>query len=114
MLHGKKPLAVASASELATIDLILGKLSLRDRFDAIASTEEVSRGKPAPDVFLLAAKRLGVAPEHCIVIEDAISGMTGAKAAGMRVIALWNHEPRELPADLVAKDLRDVPSEWFE
>jgi beta-phosphoglucomutase-like phosphatase (HAD superfamily) len=112
-LHGKKPLAVASASRPQVIDLVLNAVQVRHYFDALTSSREVERGKPAPDVFLLAAKRLGVPPESCTVVEDGISGMLGAKAAGMRCIALAHDGRTDYPADLVVRDLRDVPDEWF-
>ena len=99
-------LAVASASRLEFLELSLQKLGIRDRFYAIASSREVPRGKPAPDVFLLAASRLGIEPKHCVVIEDGISGMIGAREAGMQVIALVEDMTREYPADLI------VPSFW--
>ncbi|HEY4488307.1 MAG TPA: HAD family phosphatase [Candidatus Paceibacterota bacterium] len=113
MLHPRMPLAIGSGSRLATIERVLGKLELRDRFRVITSAEEVERGKPAPDIFLLAAKRLGVEASRCTVIEDGISGMLAAKAAGMRCIALSNGYHTEYPADLVVSNLREVPLEYF-
>ena len=66
-------------------------------------------GKPEPDVFLLAAERLGVAPQHCVVVEDGVSGMIGAKKAGMRCVALARHEGEgDYPADFVVSDLRQI------
>lgn len=84
----KLKMAVASSSALATIELVLDTLQIRHLFDRLASGEEVERSKPAPDVFLLAAKRLGVAPESCLVIEDSINGIMAAKAAGMKCLAV--------------------------
>lgn len=107
------PLAIASASRLVTIELVLEMLDLRDRFKVLASTKEVSAGKPAPDVFLLAAKRLDVPPANCLVIGDGVSDMMGARAAGMRRIAVWKHAPREIAANYVVKDLREIPEEFF-
>jgi HAD superfamily hydrolase (TIGR01509 family) len=112
-LHPRVPLAVGSGLHLASIGLVLGKLDLVERFRAIASAQEVPRGKPAPDVFLLAAKRLGVEPSACVVIEDAVSGMIAARAAGMRCVALVDDIRREWPADIVVEHLRDVPFDWF-
>jgi beta-phosphoglucomutase-like phosphatase (HAD superfamily) len=103
------PLAIASATRPEVIELILNKLKIRDRFKTVASSREVKNGKPAPDVFLLAAKRLGVRPSTCVVIEDGISGMIGAKAAGMRCVGLVQDFTREYPADFVTDDLRKVP-----
>ncbi len=84
----KLKMAVASSSALATIELVLDTLQIRHQFDQLASGEEVEHSKPAPDVFLLAAKRLGVAPETCLVIEDSINGILAAKAAGMKCLAV--------------------------
>jgi beta-phosphoglucomutase-like phosphatase (HAD superfamily) len=69
---------------------------VRDAFGATVSSEEVARGKPAPDVYLEAARRLGVAPERCVAIEDSANGLRAAAAAGMPVIAVPNeHYPPE-------------------
>ncbi len=78
--------ALASGSSLEVIRRILDRFGWR--FDAVCSSDEVLRGKPAPDVFLLAARRLGVAPQDCIAIEDSSNGIRAAKAAGMKVIAV--------------------------
>lgn len=105
-------LGVASASPLDFVELVLGTLDMRKYFQAVTSTREVAYGKPAPDVFLLAAKRLGVAPEECVVIEDAISGMLGARSAGMKCIGLVEdvtHE--EYPADWLVRSLHEVTTD---
>lgn len=108
------PIAVASASRLAFIKLILSELNLIEKFNVISSAEEVKRGKPEPDLFLLAAERLGILPKDCLVIEDGISGMIAAKKAGMKCIGLVRHEEsKNYPADFLVKDLRDVPTELF-
>lgn len=112
-LYGRTPLAVASASRPSSIDLVLSRVGVKDRFSVLTSAREVKRGKPAPDVFLLAAERLGVDPRSCTVVEDGISGMVGARAAGMRCIALASDNRTDYPADIVVKDLRHVPHEWF-
>ena len=105
------PIAVASASRLALIDLILSALGLKSEFDAIASSEEVKMGKPEPDVFLLAAQRLNVSPADSLVIEDGVSGMIAAKKAGMRCVALVRDGSEgDYPADLVVSDLREIIS----
>jgi HAD superfamily hydrolase (TIGR01509 family) len=102
------PIAVASSSPMSFIDQVLSELGVSDAFAARATGEEVPRGKPAPDVFLLAARRLGVAPERCTVIEDAVAGMTAARAAGMRCVALLHDPTRPLPADLAVRSLREA------
>jgi len=84
-------LGVASGAHLYLIDLILSRLNVKDWFHALTSSEEVARGKPHPDIFLLTAQRLGVQPEECVVIEDGMHGMIGAKKAGMKVVALNTH-----------------------
>jgi HAD superfamily hydrolase (TIGR01509 family) len=99
------PLALASSSNRPLIDLVLELSGLAPHFQVTVSSEEVPRGKPAPDVYLEAARRLGVEPEHCAAIEDSESGIRAAKAARMRVIAIPN--PR-YPPDEHALALADV------
>jgi HAD superfamily hydrolase (TIGR01509 family) len=82
------PRCVASSSQLERIKLSLGLTGLLDRLEPnIFSASMVKRGKPAPDLFLYAAKQMGVAPENCIVVEDSPAGITAARAAGMTVFA---------------------------
>jgi HAD superfamily hydrolase (TIGR01509 family) len=93
-LAGSFPLALASSSNRPLIDAVLETSGLERHFAATVSSEEVARGKPAPDVFLEAALRLGVEPRVCAAIEDSANGLRAAHAAGMRVIALPNaHYP---------------------
>ncbi len=82
-LHGKKPIAVATGSELSIVDPELRHVELRKYFEVIITPADVERGKPAPDMFLLAAERLGVAPANCLVFEDGQAGIEAANAAGM-------------------------------
>ncbi len=84
------PLGLASSSNRRVIDVVLAELGVADRFGATVSSEEVGRGKPAPDVYLEAARRLGVDPRACVAIEDSENGIRSAHAAGMRVIATPN------------------------
>jgi len=84
------PLAVASSSNRPIIDLVLERSSLASCFRATVSSEEVARGKPAPDVYLEAARRLGADPACCAAVEDSHNGILAAKAAGMRVVAIPN------------------------
>ncbi len=82
------PMAIASGSAKERLDHCLAVTQLQDYFgDHVYSSELVKNGKPAPDIFLLAAEKLGIAPEHCLVIEDSAHGVAGAKAAGMGVYA---------------------------
>ncbi|MFE4453699.1 HAD family hydrolase [Streptomyces sp. NPDC056796] len=88
-LHGDGvPMAVASGSSRAAIAAALAVTGLDARLPLFVSAEEVARGKPEPDVFLEAARRLGVAPESCVVLEDAVPGVQAAHAAGMRCVAI--------------------------
>ena len=92
---------------------MLDRLGVRDRIDAIVTGEDVTRGKPDPQVFLLVAERLGAEPRHCVVIEDAVPGIEAARAAGMKGVALVStgrDEPtlRAAGPHLVVRSLRDL------
>ena len=104
-LAGRWPLGLASSSNRELIDLVLRVSGLERRFAATVSSEEVPRGKPAPDVYLEAARRLEVAAERCAAVEDSENGIRSAKAAGMRVVAIPN--PQYPPAEdaLAAADV---------
>jgi HAD superfamily hydrolase (TIGR01509 family) len=81
-------LALASSSRLSVIEATLDAIGARQLFEVIVSGAEVPRGKPSPDVFLEAARRLGMSPARCLVIEDSRHGVTAARAAGMRCLAI--------------------------
>ena len=98
------PLAIASSANRPVIDLVLELTGLDAFFQATISSEEVPRGKPAPDVYLEAARRLRADPTSCAAIEDSANGLRAAAAAGMRVIAIPN---REFPPDPEALGLAD-------
>jgi HAD superfamily hydrolase (TIGR01509 family) len=106
-------LGLASSSNRPLIDVVLSTAGLTSLFQATVSSEEVERGKPAPDVFLEAARRLNVTPRRCAAIEDSANGIRAARAAEMRVIAIPN---RRYPppadalavADLVVGSLADL------
>jgi HAD superfamily hydrolase (TIGR01509 family) len=99
------PLAVASSSPRPLIDLVLELAGLEGRFAATVSSDEVPRGKPAPDVYVEAARRLGVEPGACAAVEDSTNGIRAGHAAGMRVVAV----PRpDYPAAPDALGLADV------
>jgi len=89
-LDGSYRLAVASSSNRPLIDAVLSAAGLADAFEVTVSSEEVARGKPAPDVYLEAARRLEVEPERAAAIEDSANGIRSAHAAGMRVVAIPN------------------------
>lgn len=82
------PIAVGSSGPPENVGLVLDRLERRDRFGAVVSRADVTHGKPAPDIFLLAAERLGLPPARCVVIEDAPAGVAAARAAGNKVVAL--------------------------
>ncbi len=85
--HYKKvPMAVASGGEKVVLEATLDNINLRDFFEVVVSIDDVERGKPEPDIFLLAAQRLSVAPQDCIVYEDSDGGLEAARRAGMRAI----------------------------
>ena len=104
-LAGRFPLGLASSSNRAIFEEVLRLAGLADAFEATVSSEEVARGKPAPDVYLEAARRLGVAPERCAAVEDSHAGIRSAHAAGMRVIAIPN---ASYPPDAEALALADL------
>jgi HAD superfamily hydrolase (TIGR01509 family) len=85
-IAARMPAAVASSSHPTLIWAVLEATGLARHFGAVVSSDEVAAGKPAPDVFLEAARRLGVEPDRCLVVEDSRSGVLAARAAGMRVV----------------------------
>ena len=89
-MAGSFRLAVASSANRELIDLALSLSGMDRYFQASVSSEEVERGKPAPDVYLEAARRLGVEPRRCAAVEDSTNGLLSAKAAGMLVVAVPN------------------------
>jgi HAD superfamily hydrolase (TIGR01509 family) len=115
-LAARYPLGLASSSNRQLIDAVLELAGLAACFKATVSSEEVAHGKPAPDVYLEAARRLGVDPTRCAAVEDSHGGIRSAKAAGMRVIALPNpsYPPDEealTQADIVIRSLEELTPE---
>jgi HAD superfamily hydrolase (TIGR01509 family) len=104
-LAARWPLGLASSSNRELIDLVLEVSGLGRYFSVTVSSEEVAQGKPAPDVYLEAARRLSVAPKRCAAVEDSRNGIRSAKAAGMRVIAIPNPH---FPPDAGSLALADV------
>jgi HAD superfamily hydrolase (TIGR01509 family) len=98
------PLGLASSANRPIIELVLKLAALEDCFKATVSSEEVAHGKPAPDVYLEAARRLGVDPQSCAAVEDSGNGIRSAKSAGMRVIAVPNREFPPTPDALALAD----------
>jgi HAD superfamily hydrolase (TIGR01509 family) len=111
-LAARRPLGLASSSNLEVIEIVMEAGGFARYFETWVSSEEVARGKPAPDVFLEAARRMEVDPTACAAVEDSHNGILSAHAAGMVVVALPNHEfpPGE---DALAKAARvlDSPDE---
>lgn len=105
-------LAIASSSNRPLIEAVLEGAGIADLFAAVVSSEEVARGKPAPDVYLEAARRLGAEPADCAAIEDSSNGIRAAHAAGMRTIALPNaHYPPAQDALALADVIVSSPAE---
>jgi HAD superfamily hydrolase (TIGR01509 family) len=109
------PTCVASSGSHDKVRFTLGLTSLFDRFEGrIFSVDEVAKGKPAPDIFLYAAERLGVPPDHCAVIEDSVSGVRAGLAAGMTVFAfaggVTGAEDLAIDGAVVFDDMRDLPA----
>lgn len=114
---GEFPLGLASSSNRVLIDAALEQAGLAPYFAATVSSEEVAHGKPAPDVYLEAARRLGVDARRCVAIEDSHGGIRSAKAAGMRVLAIPNssYPPDDealAQADVVLGSLSELTAEY--
>jgi len=105
--------AIASAAPRANVETILDALHASECFEAIVSAEDVHRGKPDPEVFLIAATKLGVAFKRCIVVEDAEHGIEAARAAGMKSIGVSQHG-KHLPADIVVQSLELLDENAFD
>ncbi len=114
-LNGLK-LAVASSADRIKIEINLREIGIpADTFDAIVSGEDVERKKPFPDIYLLAAQKLGMQPEDCLVVEDAVSGVKAAKAAGAKCLALTTSFSAEklTEADVIRASLEMDLEELF-
>jgi HAD superfamily hydrolase (TIGR01509 family) len=113
-IASRVPAAIASSSHPAVIRAAVAAAGLESVFAAIVSSDDVPRGKPAPDVYLEAARRLGVAPARCLVVEDSRNGVLAGRAAGMRVVLVPNASVPPGPgvaeiADAVLARLADLP-----
>lgn len=103
--------ALASSADMIKIDANLQKIGLPAReWDALVSAEDVVHKKPAPDIFLAAARKLGVSPADCVVVEDAVNGVQAAKSAGMRCVAVAHSFPAEklVGADIIRSSIAEV------
>jgi beta-phosphoglucomutase len=105
--------AIASAAPRANVDAILEAMSATRFFQAIVSAEDVRRGKPDPEVYLTAASRVGASPDKCIVLEDAVAGVQGARSAGMKSIGVTRNGTH-LPADIVVTSLASLAPDAFD
>jgi HAD superfamily hydrolase (TIGR01509 family) len=116
LLASRWPLAIASSSNPELIEVVLRAAGIASLFRAAVSSEQVARGKPAPDVYLEAARRLGVDPGRCAAVEDSQAGIRSAKAAGMLVLAVPNpHFPPDgealAQADVVLGSIAELRPE---
>ena len=105
-------LAIASSTPRINIEFAVEQLKMADLFDGFVGAEDVTRGKPDPEVFLKAAQKVGVSPEWCVVFEDAVAGVIAAKRGGMKCVAVTTTNPRaaleEAGADLVVDSLEEI------
>ena len=108
-------LAVGSSAPKANLNLVLERVRIKDYFDACVTGEEVVEGKPAPETFLKAAEKLGLPPDRCIVVEDAVQGVAAGKAAGMPVVAVTTTRDRAAlsTADIIVDSLGELTAKNF-
>jgi beta-phosphoglucomutase len=109
-------LAIGSSAPPENLDVFWNRLALADWFDARVTKEEIARSKPAPDTFLRAAEKIGLAPARCAVVEDAVPGVQAGKAAGMRVMAVTTTRRREdlAQADRIVDSLAELKAADFQ
>jgi HAD superfamily hydrolase (TIGR01509 family) len=116
-LQGRRNVALASSSYRDAVDGVLAGLNIAHFFQVIVTGLDVSRVKPAPDIFLVAAKQLGVPPSECVVVEDAEKGVIAAHLADMRCIAVPNRHTRHhdfSKATRICSSLNDITLEYLE
>ncbi len=106
--------ALASSAPRPNIDVVFEALGLARHLDAVVSADEVGSGKPDPAIFLSGARRLGLAPARCVVVEDAPAGLEAARRAGMRSIGVLSTHHARLAADCVVPSLEALPEDAFE
>jgi len=104
--------AIVTSAPAANADVMLRALGIARLFDAVVTAEDVTAGKPDPQVFLTAAARLGVIPARCIVVEDAAAGIEGARRAGMKSVGVSRRV--SLSADVFVRSLADLPPDAFD
>ena len=108
-------LAVGSSAPKANLNLCLERVQIKDYFDACVTGEEVVEGKPAPETFLKAARKIGLLPDCCVVVEDAVQGVAAGKAAGMPVVAVTTTRDRAAlsAADIIVDSLGELTAQDF-
>lgn len=111
--QNRLPLAVASASNLKYVQSVLGTLKVADYFNSLISGDMVSKGKPDPEIFLLAASKINVSPENCLVIEDGVSGMIAAKSANMKCVGLVQNKEKEYPTRNLVASLSEITFDYL-
>ena len=108
-------ISIGSSTSLENVNFVLSSIGVLDKFDAIVSAEDVTVGKPNPKVFLLGSEKIGIAPEKCMVVEDAVAGVQAAKNGNMKALGVTTTRSREslekACADLVVKSLVEIDSE---
>jgi len=109
-------IGLGSSGNTPNVDYVLEKCGITGYFDAIANGDMIRRGKPDPEVFLLAAKKMGLKPEECVVIEDSFAGIEAARRAGMDVVAMATTFPPEAHKDydLLIRDFTEISVEQIE
>lgn len=111
------PTALATSSHRAAVDALMAQRDLGGLLDVIVSADDFTRSKPHPECFLLAAQRLGVAPQACLVFEDSVAGLQAARSAGMQAVAITHRSPdidsATALADLAVADYRALPADFF-
>lgn len=105
--------ALGTSAPRGNIDAVFATLDIEKFFDVVMSSEEVKAGKPSPDVFLVAAEKMGVAPAACVVIEDAPAGIEAARRAGMKSVGVLSTHS-DLDADWVVPRLTELPEDFFD
>lgn len=110
MMKGNLRMALVSSAPKENIDLIISELNIKEYFDCIVSGHEVAESKPSPEIYSLAAQKLETNPRNCLVIEDSPLGVKGAKAAGMKCLAVSRSHPQQsmIEADVVVNTLEDM------
>lgn len=104
--------ALGTSAPRGNVEAVFDTIPMAHFFTAVMSSEQVKQGKPAPDVFLAAAEKMGVAPEHCLVVEDAPAGIEAARRAGMKAVGVRTTHA-DLEADWVFTSLADIPRDFF-